>query len=105
MCSNSPCTIYFVWSCMPITKREEMSSTYFRPSSSMHSVNLVCLTFKRTGLSDVIKMQLTDGIPYQPCPWYKERKRENYPTDKNFAAFTFEGFSNHLLYLMKHSIQ
>lgn len=38
----------FVWSCMYITKREEMASTYFRmPNSSIHSVNLVCLTFKK----------------------------------------------------------
>ena len=46
----------FVQSYVCITKREEMT-TYFRiPSSSMHSVNLVCLTFKRFGISNMIQM-------------------------------------------------
>lgn len=95
----------FVRSYMCITKREEMT-TYFRiPCSSMHSINLVCLTFKRFGISNMIQMQLTDEIPYQSCPWEKREREFDYPTERNFAAFTFEGFSSHLLYLMKHSIQ
>lgn len=47
---------------MYITKREEMASTYFIiPSSSIHSVNLVCLTFKRFCLGDGIQMQLIES--------------------------------------------